>query len=75
MHCEQGSSTIVIDSSDSDSNDMCEDLQSWTDAGGMLDTIAEDIDKDDNCPTLHRPKKNKVKDARAALYKCKYNAV
>ena len=75
MHCEQGSSTIVIDSSDSDSNDMFEDLQSSTDAGGMLDTIAEDIDKDNNCPTLHRPKKSKVKHARAALYKCKYNTV
>ena len=75
MHCEQGSSTIVIDSSNSDSNDTFEDLQSSTDAGGMLDTIAEDINEDDNCPTLHRPKKSKVKHARAALYKCKYNAV
>ena len=75
MHCEQGSSTIVIHYSDSDSNDMFEDPQSSTDAGGMLDTIAEDIDEDDDCPTLPRPNKSKGTHARAALYKCKYNVV
>ena len=32
MHCEQGSSTIVIDSSDLDSFDIFEDPQSSTDA-------------------------------------------
>ena len=75
IHCEQGSSTIVIDFSDSDSDDMFEDPQSLIDAGGMLNAIAEDVDKDDNCPTSPRLKKSKGSHAGAALYKCKYNAV
>ena len=75
MHCEQGSSTIVIDSSDSDSYDIFEDVQSSTDARGMLDATAEDIDEDDDCPTPPRPKKSKGMHAGAALCKCKYNAV
>ena len=75
MHCEQGSSSIVVDSSNSDSNDMFEDPQSSNDAGGMPDRIGEDINEDDDCPTLRRPKKNKGTHAGAALYKCKYNAV
>ena len=41
MHCEQGSSTLVIDSSDLDSHDTFEDLQLSTDAGRLLDAIAE----------------------------------
>ena len=75
MHCEQGSSMIVIDSCDSDSHDTFKDLQSLTDAGGMLDAIAEDIDEDDDCSTSPRPKKSKGTHAVAALYKCKYNAI
>ena len=76
MHCEKvRSSMIVIDSSDSDSDDMFEDLQSLTDAGGMLDAIAEDVNEDDNCPTAFRPKKSKDTHAGVALYKCIYNAV
>ena len=75
MHYEQDSSTIVIDSSDSDSNDIFKDPQLSTDAGGMLDAIAEDVDEDDHCPTPPRPKTNKGTHAGAALYKCKYNAV
>ena len=59
---------IVINSSDSDSNDMFEDLQLSTDAGGMLDSITEEVDKDDDCPTAPRPKKSKGMHAGAALY-------
>ena len=70
MHCEQGSSTIVLDSSDSHSEYMFEDLQSLTDAEEMLDVIAEDVDKYDNCPTPPRPKKSKGTHAAAVLYKC-----
>ena len=66
-HCKQGCSTIVIDFSDSDSHDMFKDPPSSTDAGGMLDAIAEDIDEDDDCPTPPRPKKSKGTHARAAL--------
>ena len=66
---------IVIDCSDLDNDDMFEDSQSLMDARGMLRAIAEDIDKDDNCPTALRPKKSKGMQAGAALYKCKYNAV
>ena len=75
MHCEQGSCMIVIDSSDSDIYDIFEDPQSSTDARGMLDATAEDIDEDDDCPTPPRPKKSKGTHAGAALYKCKYNVV
>ena len=79
IHCEQCSSTIVIDFSDLDSDDMFEDPQSLINAAGMLNAIAEDVDKDvdkdDNCPTSPRLKKSKGSHTGAALYKCKYNAV
>lgn len=48
---------------------MFEDPQSSMEVGGMLDAIAEDVDKDDNCPTALRPKKSKDTHAGAALYK------
>ena len=75
MHCEQGSSTIDIDSSDSDSYGLFEDPQSLTDARRMLDATAEDVDEDDDCLIPPRPKKSKGTHAGATLYKCKYNAV
>ena len=66
---------IAIDYSDLDNDDMFEDPQSSMDAGGILHAIAEDFDKDDNCPTALRPKKSKGAHAGAAIYRCKYNAV
>ena len=79
MHCEQGSSMIVIDSSGSDGDDTFEDPQSSTRAAGVRNADdhdeADDLDEDDDCPTPPRPKKSKGIHAGAALYKCKYNAI
>ena len=76
MHCEQGSSAIVIDSSDSDGDDTFEDPQSSTTVVGVRNGIpADDHDEDDVCATPPRPKKSKSMHAGAALYKCKYSAI
>ena len=52
MHSEQGSSTIVIDSSDSDTDDILENPQSSTTGVRNADHYeADHFDEGDNCPT------------------------
>lgn len=81
MYCEQSSSAIVIDSSDSDGE--YEQQSSATAAAVNVRNVssseADDSNVNDdinhNDSTLPRPKKSKGMHAGAALYKCKYNTI
>ena len=77
MQCEQSSSTIVIDSSDLDSDDILEDPQSSKTGVRNADDHdeADHFNERDDCSTPPRPKKSKGMHAGAAVYKCKYNAI
>jgi len=79
MYSEQDSSTIIIPSSDSESedgadSDSCVELQSSALHKHVLTSEDDAVDDDNDSLTPPRPKRSKCVHAGAAVYKCKFNS-